>query len=664
MAHRARGTTENHTGFDLMFTSNPLPMWVYDLETLQFLEVNDAAVAQYGYSRDEFLDMRITDIRPPEDVARLAEHVAQERPELQHSGEWRHRLKSGEVIDVYIVSHTLQLDGREAALVVAQNITERKRAESQVQRHLETLAALNDSARKFSEYLDLHQLTHEVVRTCVEDFGLRLALVGYAEAGALRLLAHYPSAGDYPLQAIAEWNESERSRGIGRRVLENNTPLIVQDMSASENPPPWWPAALGLGIRSLGVFPLISRSRIFGILTLYSDQRDFFTLERTEFFKTYAHQAAAALTNAHLYEQAEHHLRQVQALRDIDVAITSSLDLRLTLSVFLDKVTSELQVDAASVLLFNSAAQTFDFAANRGFRTTALHDTHLRLGEGHAGRAALQRRLVSVPDLTRDPGPFVRDPLLAEERFVAYYAVPLIAKGAVKGVLELFHRRPLTPDGVWSEFLGTLAGQGAIAIDSAGLFADLQTANAELSVAYDRTLEGWSRALDLRDEGTEGHTLRVTELTLQLARALHVAESDLVHIRRGALLHDIGKMGVPDSVLFKHEPLTEKEWEIMRRHPVYAYDLLSPIDYLRPALDIPYCHHEKWDGTGYPRKLQGDQIPLAARIFAVLDVWDALRSDRPYRPAWSEAQAREYIREQAGIHFDPRVVEAFLALGV
>lgn len=192
--------------------------------------------------------------------------------------------------------------------------------------------------------------------------------------------------------------------------------------------------------------------------------------------------------------------------------------------------------------------------------------------------------------------------------------------------------------------------------------AELEAANDELALAYDTTLEGWSRALDLRDKETEGHTQRVAELTVRLARALGVHEAELVHIRRGALLHDIGKMGIPDGVLLKPGPLSSEEWEIMRKHPVYAYELLAPISYLSPILDIPYYHHEKWDGSGYPRGLRGEQIPLAVRIFAVVDVWDALRSDRPYRDAWPKDQALQYIKEQAGRHFDPQVVDMFLRI--
>jgi putative nucleotidyltransferase with HDIG domain len=243
---------------------------------------------------------------------------------------------------------------------------------------------------------------------------------------------------------------------------------------------------------------------------------------------------------------------------------------------------------------------------------------------------------------------------------VTYIGMPLAAKGQIKGILEIFQREPATLEPEAYSFLELLAGQAAIAIDNAELFDNLQDSNSELSQAYEKTLEGWASALELRDQDTVGHTRRTAELTLQLARAVGMSENELVNVYRGALLHDIGKMGVPDSIVLKPGPLTDEERQSMRKHPKYAYDMLSPIAYLRLALDIPYCHHEKWDGTGYPRGLKGEQIPLAARIFAVIDVWDALTSARPYRKDWSKAKARQYIREQSGKHFDPEVVKIFL----
>ncbi|RPI31533.1 MAG: GAF domain-containing protein [Chloroflexota bacterium] len=352
-------------------------------------------------------------------------------------------------------------------------------------------------------------------------------------------------------------------------------------------------------------------------------------------------------------------IQKLDALRTIDMAITASLDLRVTLDVLLDQVITQLHVDAADILLLRPHSQILEYAASRGFLSTAITRSRLHLNEGYAGRAARERQTLAIPDLT-NTNDFLKIAAIAGEKFIAYYGVPLIAKGQVKGVLEVFHRSPLQPDVDWLDFLETLAGQAAIAIDNASLFENLQRSNVELALAYDATIEGWSRALDLRDHETEGHTERVTEMTVRLCSVLGINNEELVHIRRGALLHDIGKMGISDSILLKPGPLSEEKWKVMRMHPVYAYELLSPISYLRPALDIPYCHHEKWDGSGYPRGLRQEDIPLSARIFAVVDVWDALRSDRPYRPAWPDEQVLEYIYSQSGKHFDPQITELFL----
>jgi HD-GYP domain-containing protein (c-di-GMP phosphodiesterase class II) len=330
-------------------------------------------------------------------------------------------------------------------------------------------------------------------------------------------------------------------------------------------------------------------------------------------------------------------LRRMKALREIDMAITSSLDPRVTFDILVTKAMEQLGVDAACVLVFNPLNQTLDFTVGRGFRTPALQHTHLRLGQGFAGRAAKARKVIHVANLRDGENGFGQSQYFDKEDFVAYYAAPLMAKGIVQGVLEIFHRSPLAPEQDWMDFLETLLH------------------------AYDSTLEGWSLALELRDFETKGHTQRVTDMTMRLANAIGVPIDQLTHIRRGALLHDIGKVGIPDSILLKESSLTEDEWTIMRKHPAYAHEMLMQIDYLRPAIDIPYSHHEKWDGTGYPRGLEGEEIPFAARIFAVVDVYDALLSDRPYRPAWPHEKVLEYIREQAGSHFDPEVVKVFLS---
>ena len=365
-------------------------------------------------------------------------------------------------------------------------------------------------------------------------------------------------------------------------------------------------------------------------------------------------------------KQAEEKIRKqlahLTALSTIDRVIAANFDLTLSLAEILVHVTTELEVDAADILLLNPYSQMLEYGAERGFRTKSIRRAEVRMGESNAGRAAMERQIIQIPNLREEAHNTFLKNILLEEGFICYYGVPLITKGQVKGVLEIFHRDALEPDAEWFNFLKTLAGQAAIAVENATLFESLQRSKSELTLAYDATIEGWSRALDLRDKETEGHTQRVSKLTVTLAQAFGLGEAELVQIRWGALLHDIGKMGVPDGILLKTSPLTKAEWEIMRKHPTLAYEMLAPIRYLRQALDIPHYHHEQWDGSGYPHGLNGVQIPLSARIFAVADVWDALNSNRPYRAAWDKEKVREYILASAGTHFDPEVVGVFIKL--
>ena len=449
-----------------------------------------------------------------------------------------------------------------------------------------------------------------------------------------------------------------RDTSLHWAAMERCQPLLIRDMHAE-------PRVFRRDdrIRSGLYVPLLVHGRAIGVLSAHRSAADGFSQQDFDLLTVVGRYLAGAFVVARLYEEASRHHGQLAALREIDMAITGSLDLRVTLDVILDKVTSQLRVDAADVLLARSGGHALDYVAGRGFRTAAPTASP-RSRQEYAARAALERRRVIIPDVAQAPADLPLPDWFGTEGVVGYCVTPLIAKGHVRGVLEFFHRSPLSPTREWQEDLDTLAGTVAIALNDAALFEELQRSNAEVALAYDVNLEWWSRALDLRDKMTEGHGKRVAELVIRLAQAMGVSEADIVHIRRGALLHDIGKIVIPDSILHKPGPLTEGEWEVMQRHPVYAYELLSPIDYLRPALAIPYCHHEKWDGTGYPRKLRGEEIPFAARMFALADVWDALRSDRPYRPAWTETQACEYIRQQAGQHFDPRAAEAFLRLEV
>jgi HD-GYP domain-containing protein (c-di-GMP phosphodiesterase class II) len=360
--------------------------------------------------------------------------------------------------------------------------------------------------------------------------------------------------------------------------------------------------------------------------------------------------------------RAARRMARLETLRRIDNTVTTGLDPAQGLQTVVREVTSALEVDAASVLLTDAGAGCLVCSAAEGIDAEPREVRDTGADGDPAERAARERETVHIPDLDRCP----EDRAALERRFSGrrfrfYCAVPLVSKGQVEGVLEILHGQQCKTSEEWFRFLDTLAGQTAIVIHHASVLLDLQRTNRELLLAYDRTIEGWSRAMEIRDRETEGHTQRVARATVRLARSLGIGPEQEVHIRRGALLHDIGKLGVPDRILLKPGPLTEDERAAIEHHPVLAYKLLAPIEYLRPALDIPYCHHEAWDGTGYPRGISGTDIPPCARIFAVVDVWDALRSDRPYRPAWSEDDARNHIRSERGGQFDPNIVDAFLA---
>ncbi len=357
-------------------------------------------------------------------------------------------------------------------------------------------------------------------------------------------------------------------------------------------------------------------------------------------------------------EQVKRQVQNLAALHAVDLAISASMDLPVVLRVLLNQVQQQLKVHSASVLLLNPVTQRLNFAAGSGFKSRAVERTNLKLGESYAGKAALERRIVSANDLgTRFSQ--LRTDGMEEDGFTDYLGIPLIAKGVVKGVLEIFNRGPLPEDPQWLNLLDSMTSQAAIAIDNASLLEDVKTANENLRQAYDATIEGWARALELRDGDTEGHSSRVADKAVQLARLMGLKESELVDLRRGALLHDIGKMGIPDMILLKPSPLTDEEWAIMRTHPTLGKNMLESVEFLKGSLNVAYCHHEKWDGTGYPQGLKGEEIPLIARVFSVIDGWDALRSDRPYRMASSIEDAWKYIDENIGKAYDPRIVEYF-----
>jgi HD-GYP domain-containing protein (c-di-GMP phosphodiesterase class II) len=411
----------------------------------------------------------------------------------------------------------------------------------------------------------------------------------------------------------------------------------------------------------LGV-PLIARSQVIGAMAIQSFTSFAFDEEHQRLLLSLASLVAISLKNAELFSETSRWLHKLQGLHDIDEAITTQDDIKIIFEVILQRVMSQLNVDAAEILTWDPNLNILHHSARKGFYIRLSTASFTHLDDRLDYKRMLERGIVAIPDVRKvgPGGPHI--PPAPGEDFVAYFAVPLIAKGELQGILETYFRHPMNPDSEWLDFLETLAGQAAIAINNATLVKNLQNKNLELSLAYDKTLEGWSQALDMRDMETEGHSQRVTELSILLASELGVPKDEIIHIRRGALLHDIGKIGIPDNILHKPSTLTPDEQQIMHRHPELAYQLLSTIPYLHPALAIPYCHHEKWDGSGYPRHLKGEEIPLQARIFSVVDVWDALRSNRLYRSAWSEDKTLDYIAVETGKSFDPKVVEVFFRL--
>jgi response regulator RpfG family c-di-GMP phosphodiesterase len=445
--------------------------------------------------------------------------------------------------------------------------------------------------------------------------------------------------------------------GLVGLVAQNEQIANIPDTSKEPN----W-LNLDPTIKSALFTPVHFEKKLLGVIGLFSKEQNAFTEEDEYDVAVLSNNLALAIENINNQEQVKKQLARLSALHSIDKAIIGSSDLNFTLNILLDHVTALLKIDAADVLLSQINVPTNKFIAGRGFNTLRVENDIIRVGNSLDKKVAEERRIIHVTELAdQEVSPeFVM--MWAKEGFSTYFGVPLIAKDKMVGILEIYHRTPLDPDPDWINYFETLAGQAAIAIDKAALVSELQASNQQLIQAYDATIEGWSRAMDLRDKETEGHTQRVTEMTLKLARAMGMSAEQLIQVKRGALLHDIGKLGIPDHILLKPETLSDEEWIIMRRHPQFAYDMLRPIEYLNRAIAIPYCHHEKWDGSGYPCGLKGEEIPLEARLFAVVDVWDALASDRPYRPALEKQKVLTYIQEKSGTQFDPKVVELFIKL--
>lgn len=516
--------------------------------------------------------------------------------------------------------------------------------------------SLYETSMAFTGQLDLNSLLQLIVETAKKLLNTSSSGIYLFDDAANELLWITDTHSYVHIGSRLKMGE-----GAAGYAAQTRKPLRIDDYSTWEGRSPQYEKT---GFHAVMDVPMLYGGELIGVLAVdeIGDSTRTFTEDDERLLTLLASLAAGAIHSTRLRQEAIQRLEQMQTLRVIDKVIASSLDLKITLNILLDHVIQLQGVDAADVLLLHPYEQTLQYVAGRGFFTQMIETANVHLNDGYAGRSVMERRRLEIsdPSLIMDNPPFAE--LWAQEKFHSYICVPLIVKGEVKGVMEIYFRSIFKPAGEWFEFLETLASQAAITIDNVQMFDSIQQVNMEMAIAYEATIEGWAHALDLRSREAQGYTQRVADLTLMLARSMGIRDNDLQHLRRGVLLHDIGKMGISDRILFKKGKLTAQEEQEMRKHPELAYQLLYPIHYLRPALDIPYCHHEKWDGSGYPRGLKGEQIPLAARIFAVADAWDALVSPRPDRKAWTKKRALSYLKQQSGKRFDPQVVDVFMRL--
>ncbi len=610
---------EVEAGFQHLFVNNPLPMWVLDRRDERFLAVNEAAVEHFGYDEARFLDMTLADLGPDDAGATTLADLHGSASGVHHTGPVRLRRLDASVLQAELTAHDLTFQGREAVLVVARDVTATLAAERKLQQSEERYRMLAENA------------TDVVYRYRVgADPGFEYVspsatvLTGFT-AEDFYADPHLANAMMDPVD-LRRVEDAVAHDGpylhTVRFVRKDGTPIFIEQHVRRV------PGEGGRGAALEGIVRDVTQ------------------------------RVLAERQIIDLNAQLEVQVSRLKTVHRLDTALLLDEPIEVVLEAILDAINAEIGTDAAAVFRLEPDGIGLRRTLTRGAEVGV--DRH-EVGRGAAGAAAAGRRSVYVPDASEARDAASRN-VVPIDGMRGYFALPLVSMGRLEGVLELFSREPLALDEDARVFADAVAQLTAIALQHDDLVAGLQRANADLADAYDRTIEGWARALDLKDEETAGHSQRVTDLSLRLAERLGLAHGELVHLRRGALLHDIGKMGVPDSILLKPGRLTAEEFEVIRRHPTYAVEMLRSIPFLRPALAIPHYHHERWDGSGYPHGLAGERIPLAARIFAVVDVYDALTNDRPYRSAWARADALEHIRVRAGTQFDPRVVHAFLQL--
>jgi len=637
---------QSHEALESLIQASPLPILNLDLNG-HVQRWNRAAEHLFGWSEAEVQGKPNPSV--PEHLRYAFRQILEDvRNGVEISGkEMIRQTKTGNALAIRMFPALMRnSEGIPVGIVsILENITDRRQREKE----LEAITHIAESLRTANNLEEIQSVTLDCATALVQ--GQAGAIIYQLPAGE-----GYRTARSHGVWSPLQGLRIQKNDGCLEHCFKQREMCINNELCAHQC---LFDGEFLQNLQSIACLPLIAHEQVLATLAIGRNQP--VSPMEARILKAIGNIAAAAIHRFHLFEQSQRQIKHLNTLRNIELAITGSQDLHLTLSLLIRNLRAELQVDAVAIHLTGDAKKRFPSIVSEGFRIRAA-DEKAPINQGLAQIVAKQSSPLFIAELNQSPVATTASNLLAEEGFCSYFALPLVARGELRGVLETVTRASLDPSAEWLEYLEAFALQAAIAIENATLLENLKYAHADLVAAYERTIEGWSKALDLRDKETEGHSLRVTDGTLELARALGLPETEMVHIRHGALLHDIGKVGIPDNILLKPGPLTEDEWQVMQRHPQLAFELLAPIDYLRQALDIPYCHHEKWDGCGYPRGLKGEQIPLAARIFSVIDVWDALGSDRPYRSAWDEERVLNYIETNAGSHFDPVIVNKFLEL--
>jgi PAS domain S-box-containing protein len=445
---------------------------------------------------------------------------------------------------------------------------------------------------------------------------------------------------------------ADAGRGEQGEMLTSLFTEVVEEPTAGPLP----------SVMGMLLAPIVIDDMVIAVIQVISLQEEPYSDGDAALLSRITSVVAIGLQKAYMFQESQALLKKFTSLQHIEATVLENLSLTTIMDMLVEDLARELNADAADILYLHPSINTLELIAHAGFRQKVLQYISLETTEGLPGQVVADRKLVYIHDLHELSEGVARPLEFAAEDFTVYFGVPLLTKGRLVGVLEIYQRKPCHPDRDWLDLLDMVAGLVAIAIDIHNLYADSERSRNDTLMALDAIIERWAEGLELRGVESPGHWRRIERLTLMLAQRMGVPEKEIKDIRRGVLLHDVGKMAIPDQILQKGGKLSAQEWKLIGHHPVEAYELLRPVSALRAALDIPLYHHERWDGEGYPYGVKGEEIPFSARLFAIVDVWDAMQSERPYRGAFSREEAIQHIKKQAGKHFDPDIAREFLRM--